>query len=111
MNISDIKARILDQLHFRVDVTELMHPDGRVLVFDIPSRPIGHPVHFEGSYLMRAGESLVPMTPDQLRRIFSEGSPNWFTLAAKSDVNSHEVISLMTFAWYAHLKNFNHKAL
>ena len=39
-NLADIKARILNQLHFRVDINELMHPGGRVLVFTIPSRPI-----------------------------------------------------------------------
>lgn len=95
VNVAEIKARILEHLHFRVDVHELIHPNGRVLVFEIPSRPIGHPVHHDGSYLMRSGESLVPMSPDQLRRIFSEGSPNWFSLAAKSGVASHEVISLL----------------
>lgn len=105
INLADIKARILNQLHFRVDVTELNHPDGRVLVFDIPPRPIGHPVHFEGAYLMRAGEALVPMTPDQLRRIISEGDPNWFMKTAKQGVSSSEVIALLdTQAYFDLLK-------
>ena len=104
-NLSDIKARILDQLHFRVEVTELLHPDGRVLVFEIPSRPIGNPVHYEGSYLMRAGEALVPMTPDQLRRIFSEGDPNWFMKAAKAGIDSNEVIALLDTQTYFQLLN------
>ena len=104
-NLADIKARILNQLHFRVDITELHHSDGRVLVFDIPSRPIGHPMHFNGCYLMRAGESLVSMTPDQLRRIFSEGEPNWFMQAAKSDMTANDVVShLDTQAYFDLLK-------
>ena len=104
-NLADIKARIVDQLHFRVDVTELFHPDGRVLVFDIPSRPIGHPIHFEGAYLMRSGESLVSMTPDQLRRIFSEGEQNWFKKTARSGLNANEVIALLdTQAYFELLK-------
>lgn len=102
-NIADIKAKILHKLHFRVEVYELLHNDGRVLVFDIPSRPIGQALEFEGSYLMRTGESLVPMTSDQLRRIFSEGSPDWFSLPAKSNVNSQDVISLLDTQKYFEL--------
>jgi hypothetical protein len=64
---------ILNKLHFRVDVEEVQHPDGRVVVFHIPSRPIGHPYQLDGSFLMRAGEALVPMTSDQLKKIIHEG--------------------------------------
>jgi hypothetical protein len=63
---------IFNKLHFRVDVEEVQHPDGRVLVFHIPSRPIGHPHELDGAYYMRSGESLVAMTPDQLKQIFEE---------------------------------------
>ncbi len=68
--VGDIKSEILSKLQFRVDVHEIEHPDGRVLIFEIPSRPVGRPVHLDGTYLMRSGEELVPMTSDQLRRIF-----------------------------------------
>jgi hypothetical protein len=64
---------IFNKLRFRVDVEEVQHPDGRVLVFHIPSRPTGHPYHLDGSYFMRTGESLVAMSPDQLKKIFAEG--------------------------------------
>jgi len=64
---------VLDKLHFRVNIEEVQHPDGRVLVFHIPPRPTGHPRDLDGTYYMRSGESLVPMTPDQLNRIFDEG--------------------------------------
>jgi len=56
----------------RIAVEELQTPEGRVLVFEIPSRPIGMPLENHGAYLARCGESLVPMPPDQLRRIFAE---------------------------------------
>ena len=55
LNRGDITARILSALRMRVDVQELLHPDGRVLVFAIPPRPAGTPLHHEGTYLMRAG--------------------------------------------------------
>ena len=32
---------------------------------------------YEGAYWMRGGEALVPMTPDQLQRIFAEASPDF----------------------------------
>lgn len=48
-NPGQIKAKILEALRIRVEVHELQHPDGRVLVFDIPSRPIGQPLHHEGA--------------------------------------------------------------
>ena len=39
------------------------------------ARPSAGPraLHVDGRYLMRAGDELVPMTPDQLRAIFAEG--------------------------------------
>lgn len=94
-NISEIKSKILDKLHFRVEAHELSHPDGRVLIFEIPSRPIGQPHHLDGAYLMRSGEGLVPMTPDQLKRIFSETTSSWFLEPAKINVSSDEVVSLL----------------
>src|SRR3990167_1935123 len=93
-NVGDIKSYILSKLHFRIEVHELEHPDGRVLMFEIPSRPAGQPQHLNGTYLMRSGEELVRMTSDQLRRIFSEGESSWLALPAKTDVNGDEVISL-----------------
>ena len=38
--INKIKARIVEKLQLRVEITELLHSDGRVLVFEIPSRQI-----------------------------------------------------------------------
>lgn len=78
--LNKIKAYIVEKLRFRVEVTELQHPDGRVLVFEVPTRPVGQALTFEGAYLMRAGEDLMPMTPDMLKRIFAEDQQDWFSL-------------------------------
>lgn len=99
-DLNGIKARIVEKLRIRVETTELTHADGRVLVFDIPSRPIGSPLDYDGAYLMRAGEDLVPMTPDQLRRIFAEGQPDWFSQPAKQDASPDEVIALLDTQTY-----------
>lgn len=99
-DLNDIKSRIVDKLRIRVEAVELAHTDGRVLVFEVPSRPTGQPLDFEGAYLMRAGEDLVPMTPDQLRRIFAEGQPDWFVQAAKEHASADEVIALLDTQTY-----------
>lgn len=76
-NLERTKMGLLERLHLRVDANELSHPKGRVVVFDIPSRSIGLPIQNGGAYLMRGGESLVPMTPDQLQKIFAEAGPDF----------------------------------
>jgi ATP-dependent DNA helicase RecG len=68
---------LVERLHLRVTVEEIHHPDGRVLVFRIPPRPAGYPIQVKGTYWMRSGESLVPMTSDQLRSIFNETGPDY----------------------------------
>jgi len=71
------KSGLTDRVRLRVDVEEIMHPQGRVLVFHVPSRPIGMPVHYEGRYFMRSGGNLAPMLPDVLKRIFDEAGPDY----------------------------------
>jgi ATP-dependent DNA helicase RecG len=78
------KGQLVDKLRLRVDADAIEHPDGRVVAFRIPGRPIGVPLQFDGAYLMRAGESLVPMTADRLRRIFDEALPDYSAEAVPS---------------------------
>jgi len=76
-NLERTKAGLIERLQLRVDVEEIQHPNGRVLVFQIPTRPIGVAIQHKGAYWMRGGEDLIPMTPDQLQRIFAEASPDF----------------------------------
>ena len=48
-----------------------------LLAFEVPGRPVGVPIQYNGAYWMRGGESLVPMTPDMLKRIFDESQPDF----------------------------------
>jgi ATP-dependent DNA helicase RecG len=93
--LNTIKAYIVEQLKFRVEATELQHPDGRVLVFEVPPRPVGQPLAFKGTYLMRAGEDLVGMTADVLKSILAEDKQEWFSQPAQSDVSPDDVIKLL----------------
>jgi ATP-dependent DNA helicase RecG len=87
--------RLFEVVGFRVDIEAVAHPDGRVLVFHIPSRPRGTAYHLDGKYLMRAGEALVPMSEDQLRRIFAEGGPDWVEEHTKTGLDGQHVVELL----------------
>ncbi len=71
------KAGLAERLHLRVNAKEIDHEGRRVLVFRAPSHPLGVPIAVAGAYFMRAGEDLVPMTPDQLHSIFDEAGPDF----------------------------------
>jgi predicted HTH transcriptional regulator len=87
--------KLFEAVGFRVDIEEVSHPDGRVLVFRIPSRPRGTAYHLDGKYLMRSGEALVPMSEDQLRRIFAEGQPDWLEQHAKTGLDAQQIVELL----------------
>lgn len=91
----EMAAKMFQVLGFRVEVEEVLHPDGRVLVFHIPGRPRGTVYDFEGAYLMRAGEELMPMSEDRLRAIFAEGQPDWFSQPALADCDDDKVVQLL----------------
>src|SRR3972149_5394796 len=76
-DLARTKAGLADRIRLRMDVEEINHPDGRVLVFHVPSRPIGTPTHYDGRYFMRSGGNLAPMLPDMLKRIFDEAGPDY----------------------------------
>ena len=88
-------AGIHDRLQLKVIFDEVLHPGGRVLVFHVPSRSKGQPVHYKGRYFMRAGDSLAPMSPDQLRRIMAEGEPDWAILPAMTGCDGEKVVQLL----------------
>ncbi len=87
--------KLFEIIGFRVDIEEVAHPDGRVLVFHIPSRPKGTAYHLDGAYLMRSGGRLVAMTEDQLRRIFAEGQPDWLEEPSRCGLDSQQVVELL----------------
>jgi ATP-dependent DNA helicase RecG len=93
--LNNLKKLIVERLGFRVETTEVDYHGLRVLVFKIPSRSQGVPVSCEGVYWMRAGESLVQMTKDQLKRIFAEGEKDWLFRSALSAISDRRVFELL----------------
>jgi len=82
-NLQKTKHDLLGRLHFRVDAHEVNHPDGRVVIFDVPPCPPGMPPNHKGGYWMRSGGSLVPMTPDRIRALIAQGSPDFSAEACR----------------------------
>lgn len=94
-DVGGMSKQIYDKLHFRVVIEEVAHPDGRVVVIQIPARPIGTAYHLDGAYLMRCGDSLVPMSEDHLREIFSEGKQHWLEEHCATGLDSQRVVELL----------------
>jgi ATP-dependent DNA helicase RecG len=94
-NPGAMALKLFESIGFRVDIEAVDHPDGRVVVCHIPSRPRGTAYHLDGKYLMRSGESLVPMSEDRLRQIFAEGAPDWLEEHSKTGVSAEEVVELL----------------
>lgn len=95
-----LSHKLLHKLNIRIDVEELQHPAGRVLIFHIPSRPPGQTVKSTGKYRcpMRAGESLVEMDDMTLKAIFSETMPDFScTIVDGLSLNDLDDIALENF--------------
>jgi ATP-dependent DNA helicase RecG len=79
--IGSLVDEIYKRLSIRVEITELFdedkEKDNRVLVFRIPSRPVGSTLRFEGVPLMRIGDSLRVMSDAEIFRILSEREPDF----------------------------------
>jgi ATP-dependent DNA helicase RecG len=67
---------LCERIPLSIDFEEIYHPDcspgSRVLVFDVPARPVGTPIKYDGRYWMRQEDSLAEMSEERLREIFAE---------------------------------------
>ncbi|HAH11595.1 MAG TPA: MloB [Alphaproteobacteria bacterium] len=99
-NLIQTVSDIFQAVHFRVDADDVEHPVGRVVVFSIPSRPKGTAYTLKGCYLMRSGSSLVSMSEDRLRLIFSEGTPDWLEEASIRDLDAQGVVERLDVQAY-----------
>ncbi len=61
------------------NIHELVHPDGRVILFEIPAAPRGMPIAWKGHYYARAGESLTHLGLDKLDEIRQQALPTDWT--------------------------------
>jgi ATP-dependent DNA helicase RecG len=72
------------------NIHELAHPDGRVLLLEIPAAPLGLPVAWKGHYYARAGESLTSLGLDKLDEIRRQtGNADWSAQAVPGATLAH----------------------
>ena len=107
-DLSALKRNQSQRVRLHIDATELLHPDGRVVIISVPSRPIGTPIEYRGAYWMRRGEDLVPMSAEVLGRIFDEGQPDYSAqvcpAATLADIDEAAIERLRSL-WMASSKN------
>ena len=78
-----LEDEIYKRIQIRVPITEMFEPSAeahdrkRVIVFNVPSRPVGKMLRFEGVPLMRTGESLREMSDAEIFKILSEQEPDF----------------------------------
>ena len=71
------EAGLFDQLRRHIPVEEYVHEGKRVLIVHVPARLPGTAWQHRGSFWMRAGDALLPMSDEQLRRIHQETGPDF----------------------------------
>jgi len=75
--IGALEDEIYNRLQIRIHINELLEGVLRVLVFNIPSRPLGRMLKFEGAPLMRVGDSLRIMSDEEMFAILQEQEPDF----------------------------------
>lgn len=71
-DLQSLKKEVADKTTNRmtfIDIHEVEHQDGRVLLLEIPAAPQGIPIAWDGHYYGRDGESLGPLNLDEIERI------------------------------------------
>lgn len=79
--LGELESNIYRDTGIRTEVYELFEDEenklGRVLVIEVPSRPIGKVYKFEDVPLMRVGEDLLPMDDKTFLAIIQEQMPDF----------------------------------
>jgi len=71
-DLDSLKEEVANKITHRitfVEIHEVQHPQGRVVLFEIPAAPKGLPVAWDGHYYGRDGEALVALNIEELERI------------------------------------------
>jgi ATP-dependent DNA helicase RecG len=71
-NLDSLKGEIANKTTNRItfiDIHEVEHENGRVILFEIPAAPKGLPIAFEGHYYGRDGEEQCSLNLEKIERI------------------------------------------
>jgi len=108
-DLDSLKGEIANKITHRItfiDIHEVPHKDGRVLLFEIPAAPKGLPIAFDGHYYGRDGESLSPLNLEEIERIRAQATLEDWSAAI---VPSAGVDDLDEEALLVARKNFKNK--
>lgn len=87
-DLQSLKKEIADKTTNRltfIDIHEIKHPDGRVLLLEIPPAPQGLPIAWDGHYYGRDGESLGPLNLEEIERIRAQNrATDWSAVTLPS---------------------------
>ena len=76
-DLDKLKGEIANKSTNRISfiaIHEVKLPEGRVILFQIPSAPKGIPIAFDGHYYARDGEELVPLNIEKIERIRAQAT-------------------------------------
>lgn len=113
-NLGALEDAIYKYHGIRVTIEEHFDGDKRVVVFNVPSRPIGKMLRFEGVPLMRVGESLREMSDDEMRKILNEQEPDFSAKVCEGlamDDLDEEAIRVMKIKYAEKQKNPSFKSM
>lgn len=71
-DLDSLKKEIANKTTNRItfiEIHEVQHAQGRVVLFEIPAAPKGLPIAFDGHYYGRDGEALSPLNLEEIERI------------------------------------------
>lgn len=99
-DINSTEYSVYRDLNIKIILEEKNYEGKRILVCIVPKRNSGSPVAYKGAYFMRSGESLVPMTQDMLRDIFSESSGNYLERIAVDSIPAEDIVRTLDIDIY-----------
>jgi ATP-dependent DNA helicase RecG len=76
-DLDSLKGEIANKTTNRIsfiEIYELHLPEGRVVMFQVPTAPKGIPIAFEGHYYGRDGEELAPLNLEEIERIWGQAT-------------------------------------
>lgn len=82
-DLDSLKEEIANKTTNRItfiEIHEMQHAQGRVVLFEIPAAPKGLPIAFDGHYYGRDGEALSPLNLEEIERIRAQvTAEDWST--------------------------------
>jgi len=93
-----LEQNIYNDINIRIQSEVLYENTKRVLIIHVPSRPIGHPLHYNDIPLMRVGDGTERMSDEMYRSIINEQEPDFSATicpsASISDLSDDAILIL-----------------